>query len=87
MVLMRAYSFGTIALPFVGILKYALLWVVAFLAVGIAEEFAFRGYLQYTLTRGMGFWPASNRSELTTKGRPLILARKFRATGLAERFF
>jgi uncharacterized protein len=59
MVLFRVYSFGSIALPVVEILKYAFLWAVAFLAVGIAEEFAFRGYLQYTLTRGMGFWPAA----------------------------
>jgi uncharacterized protein len=59
MVLLHAYSFGTIALPVIGILKYAFLWAVGYLAVGIAEEFAFRGYLQYTLTRGMGFWPAS----------------------------
>ena len=27
--------------------------------VGVAEELAFRGYLQYTLTIRMGFWPAS----------------------------
>ena len=59
MVLFRAYSFGTLALTAVAILKQALLWAVAYLAVGIAEEFAFRGYLQYTLTRGMGFWPAA----------------------------
>ena len=50
MVLFRAYSFGTLALTAVAILKQALLWAVAYLAVGI-EEFAFRGYLQYTLTR------------------------------------
>ena len=30
-----------------------------FLAVGFAEEFLFRGYLQFTLTEGMGFWPAA----------------------------
>jgi uncharacterized protein len=59
MVLFRAYSFGSLALTAVGILKQALLWAVAYLAVGIAEEFAFRGYLQYTLTWGMGFWPAA----------------------------
>jgi uncharacterized protein len=59
MVLLHAYSFGTIALPAAGIVKYALLWAAADLAVGIAEEFGFRGYLQYTLTRGMGFWPAA----------------------------
>jgi uncharacterized protein len=27
--------------------------------VALSEEFAFRGYLQFTLTRGMGFWPAA----------------------------
>lgn len=59
MVLSHAYSFGTIALTEFAILKQAFLWAAAYLAVGIAEEFAFRGYLQYTLTRGIGFWPAS----------------------------
>jgi uncharacterized protein len=59
MVLLRAYSLGTVALTAIGILKQAFLWAAAYLAVGIAEEFAFRGYLQYRLTRGMGFWPAS----------------------------
>jgi uncharacterized protein len=59
MILSRAYSFGIVALTASGILGQAFLWAVAYLAVGIAEEFAFRGYLQYTLTQGMGFWPAS----------------------------
>jgi CAAX protease family protein len=31
-------------------------WSVTFVIVGLAEEFSFRGYLQYTLTTGMGFW-------------------------------
>jgi membrane protease YdiL (CAAX protease family) len=34
-------------------------WSGAFVVVGLAEEFAFRGYLQYTLTTGMGFWPSA----------------------------
>ena len=34
-------------------------WAVAFLLVGLAEEFSFRGYLQFTLTTGIGFWPAA----------------------------
>lgn len=34
-------------------------WSLAFLIVGLAEEFSFRGYLQYTLTTGMGFWPSA----------------------------
>jgi uncharacterized protein len=34
-------------------------WGLAFVLVGLAEEFSFRGYLQYTLTTGMGFWPSA----------------------------
>lgn len=33
-------------------------WTIAFVLVGLGEEFSFRGYLQYTLTTGMGFWPS-----------------------------
>jgi len=34
-------------------------WALAFLFVGFNEEFGFRGYIQYTLTTGIGFWPAA----------------------------
>jgi len=34
-------------------------WTAAFVVVGLGEEFAFRGYLQFTLTTGMGFWPSA----------------------------
>jgi len=34
-------------------------WSVAFIVVGLSEEFVFRGYLQYTLTTGIGFWPSA----------------------------
>ncbi len=34
-------------------------WVIAFVVVGLAEEFSFRGYIQYTLTQSIGFWPAA----------------------------
>lgn len=34
-------------------------WAGAFIVVGLGEEFAFRGYLQFTLTTGMGFWPSA----------------------------
>ncbi|HYX52416.1 MAG TPA: type II CAAX endopeptidase family protein [Candidatus Limnocylindrales bacterium] len=34
-------------------------WAIAFLLVGLFEEFAFRGYTQFTLASGMGFWPAA----------------------------
>ncbi len=34
-------------------------WGIAFLLVGLVEEFLFRGYIQYTLSSGIGFWPAA----------------------------
>ena len=34
-------------------------WAIAFVMVGLAEEFAFRGYMQFTITTGIGFWPAA----------------------------
>ncbi len=34
-------------------------WTATFILVGLSEEFAFRGYLQFTLTTGMGFWPSA----------------------------
>jgi uncharacterized protein len=33
-------------------MSYALMWLVAFLLVGISEEYLMRGYLQFTLARG-----------------------------------
>lgn len=39
--------------------KYALAWGLVFLLVGVFEESLLRGYLQYTLSRGIGFWWAA----------------------------
>lgn len=39
--------------------KYAVAWAFVFLLVGIFEESLLRGYLQYTLARGIGFWWAA----------------------------
>jgi len=41
------------------LLSSAFLWGLAFLLLGFAEEFAYRGYSQATLAQGMGFWPAA----------------------------
>jgi len=41
------------------IAEAALAWSATFILVGLSEEFAFRGYLQYTLTTGIGFWPSA----------------------------
>lgn len=53
------FSFGRIALGGAAILKYAALWALVFLMVGFFEEFLFRGYTQFTLASGIGFWPAA----------------------------
>jgi len=39
--------------------KYGFAWAGVFLLVGVFEESLLRGYLQYTLTRGIGFWWAA----------------------------
>ena len=41
------------------IISATVAWGIAFVIVGLAEEFSFRGYLQYTLTTGIGFWPSA----------------------------
>jgi uncharacterized protein len=38
------------------ILRDAAAWAVVFLLVGLCEESLLRGYIQYTMTRGIGFW-------------------------------
>jgi membrane protease YdiL (CAAX protease family) len=40
-------------------LYYAAMWGGAFVIVGFFEEFLFRGYPQFTLASGIGFWPAA----------------------------
>ena len=53
------FYFGGLALHGVRILKFAVFWGLFFLLVGFFEEFLLRGYSQFTLTRGIGFWPAA----------------------------
>jgi len=53
------YSFGSLALHGGALLGWGTLWAVAFVFVGLFEEFLFRGYTQHTLARGIGFWPAA----------------------------
>ena len=62
MILLRLFgaaSFEGVALHGQAFLHSAFLWAAAFLLLGLAEEFAYRGYSQATLTDGMGFWPAA----------------------------
>jgi uncharacterized protein len=57
--LARAYSVGAAQILGLDILKYGLLWAVTMILATMVEEFLYRGYLQFTLTSGIGFWPAA----------------------------
>jgi len=54
-----ACSFHGLALHGTDLAKYALLWALAFLLVGLAEEFTFRGCALTNLADAIGFWPAA----------------------------
>jgi len=53
------YRFGSIALNGRDALRWAAIYGFVFLLVALREEFRARGYLQYTLSGGLGFWPAA----------------------------
>jgi uncharacterized protein len=59
MYLLHGFRITGLALHGAAILSSLVEWSIAFLLVGLFEEFAFRGYIQYTLTSGIGFWPAA----------------------------
>lgn len=56
---LRCFAFGHIVLHGARIARFAVFWAVLFLLVGLFEEFLLRGYSQFTLARGIGFWPAA----------------------------
>jgi CAAX protease family protein len=53
------FSLGGVALHGQRVLKFAAFWGMYFVIVGFFEEFLLRGYTQFTLTQGIGFWPAA----------------------------
>jgi len=53
------FSLGAVVLHGARMIKFALFWGGFFLIVGFFEEFLLRGYSQFTLATGMGFWPAA----------------------------
>jgi uncharacterized protein len=55
----RVFWFGGMALHGVNIFKWAALWAVVFLLVALREEWRSRGYILFTLSDGIGFWPAA----------------------------
>jgi uncharacterized protein len=61
-------AFDGRALAGASILIYGIKWLIAFACVGLAEEYMFRGYLQYTLMRGV--WGLAERTS-PTNPRPI----------------
>jgi uncharacterized protein len=62
LVAMRAvgvFYFGNIALHGFDIWKWAIAWAMVFVLVALREEFRARGYGLFTLSAGIGFWPAA----------------------------
>ena len=53
------YSFGPLALHGAQLVHWAILWALCLTFVGLFEEFLFRGYTLFTLSSGVGFWPAA----------------------------
>lgn len=53
------YRFGPLAIHGAALIRWTLSWGFAFLAVAFSEEFFYRGYVQFTLSKGIGFWPAA----------------------------
>ncbi len=55
----HGYALHGLAVERGAVLRWGLLWALAALAIGVSEEFYFRGFPLFTLTRGLGFWPAA----------------------------
>lgn len=53
------YAFGRLALHGGEIVRWGMFHLLLFFFVGLFEEFLFRGYSQFTLGDGIGFWPAA----------------------------
>jgi membrane protease YdiL (CAAX protease family) len=57
--LLQVFSYGDLAIHGAAIANWGVKWFIAFLMVGLAEEYLLRGYALYTLADGIGFWPAT----------------------------
>lgn len=53
------FYFGTFALHSAEVWKWGTIWLLVFVLVALREEFRARGYALFTLSSGIGFWPAA----------------------------
>jgi len=63
-----AASFGAITVHGWSAWKYAGAWIVPMFLGVLLEDFLYRGYLLFTLTTGIGFWPAAIVTSLLMGG-------------------
>ncbi|MBZ5527131.1 MAG: CPBP family intramembrane metalloprotease [Acidobacteriia bacterium] len=83
------YSFGVVVLRGGEIARWACFWAVFMCLVGMFEEFLFRGYVQSTLGKRFGFWPAAlvlsalfGAAHLSNKGESWVGAASVVVVGL-----
>jgi len=55
----QVFYFGSIGLHGADVAKWAIVYALVFMLVALREEFRARGYGLFTLTAGIGFWPAA----------------------------
>jgi membrane protease YdiL (CAAX protease family) len=84
-----AFDITALSIHGIRIWKFAAFWALFFLIVGFFEEFLMRGYTQFTLTKGIGFWPAAillslafGAIHLGNKGEGVVGALAAAAIGL-----
>jgi|SRR6266498_1498879 len=57
--LLGVFSFAGVVLHGARVWKFAVFWAVFFLFVALFEEFAFRGYSLFAVSRTAAFWPSA----------------------------
>jgi uncharacterized protein len=63
-----AFWFGPITLRGFDVWKYGAAWAALVFLGALLEDFLYRGYLLFTLTTGIGFWPAAVVTSLLMGG-------------------
>jgi membrane protease YdiL (CAAX protease family) len=83
------FRIDSVALAGSAIFRWALAWGATFLAVSLAEEFAFRGYWLFSMSRRLRFWPAAlflsvvfGGAHLSNHGENVLGILQVVATGL-----
>ena len=66
--LLGTYSFGSRVLNGAEVLKYGTVLAVPLFLAAMLEDFFYRGYVLFTLTTGIGFWPAAMVTSLLMGG-------------------